>query len=83
MTQPVKQTFGYGVKAAVTATPATRNGRPSRVILAPAPMPSASAKLRSITTSPGRTQLPWVSFGWSSGAAASSRPSTSAVAAMP
>ena len=67
MMQPVKQTFGYGTKAAVTATPATRNDRPFSVIRAPAPMPSASAKLRSTTTSPGCTQFPWVSFGWSSG----------------
>ena len=41
-----------GQGAAVTAIPATRNGRPFRVTRSPAWMPSASAKLRSTTTPP-------------------------------
>ena len=35
--------FGYGGAAAVTAIPATVNGRPFRVTRLPTPMPSASA----------------------------------------
>ena len=61
--------------AAVTATPATRNGRPSSVIRSPACKPSASAKAASTTTSPSFTQRPSVSSGWSIDAAVASRPS--------
>jgi len=50
--------------------PATVKGWPLRVIRSPTPTPSASAKVRSITTPPGRTQRPAVSFGWSTGAGA-------------
>ncbi len=64
--------------AAVTAIPATVNDRPFRVTRSPTPTPSASAKVRSITTPPGRTQLPAVSFGWSTAAGAWVRPSASA-----
>src|SRR5258708_24996008 len=80
---PVLQRFGYGGLAAVTAIPATRNGRPFRVTRSPTPAPSASAKVRSSTTPPGRTQLPAVSFGWSAEAAAWSRPSASTAAVRP
>ena len=38
-------------------------------------MPSASANAASITAPPSRTQPPAVGFGWSTGAAAVSRPS--------
>src|SRR4029453_8613832 len=86
---------GYGLAAAVTATPTTRNERPVttrqsgsdgwsdgwtshrrllRAIRSPTPTPSASAKPASTTTPPSRTQLPWVSFGRSTEAAAASRP---------
>ena len=41
--------------AAVTATPATLNGRPSRGTLSPTRTPRASAKLRSTTTPSGGT----------------------------
>src|ERR1700691_188663 len=73
--QSVSWQFGYGAAAAVTAIPVTVNGRPSRVTRSPTPTPSAVAKVRSITTPPGRTQLPAVSFGWSTAAGAWARPS--------
>ena len=96
--KPPKQgTSGYGGMAAVTATPTTWYDRalrlatgsplsrssPVRVIESPAPMPSASAKAASTTTPPSRTQLPWVSLGWSIEAGAVSRPSTCAVTVLP
>ena len=59
----------------MTAIPATVNARPSRVTRSPTPTSSASAKVRSITTPSGRTQLPAVSFGWSIEAGACPRPS--------
>src|SRR4029453_1635889 len=92
---------GYGLAAAVTATPTTRNERPVttrqsgsdgwsdgwtshrrllRAIRSPTPPPSASAKPASTTTPPSRTQLPWVSFGRSTEAAAASRPTAHAPA---
>jgi len=74
---------GYGVQAAVIATPATRYDRPFRVIRSPALMPSASAKLRSTTTPPLRTQRPWVSFGWSTEAGPPSRPSATTPTVTP
>src|SRR4029453_7778588 len=95
---------GYGLAAAVTATPTTRNERPVttrqsgsdswsdgwtshrrllRVIRSPTPTPSASAKPASTTTPPSLTQLPWVSFGRSTEAAAASRPTAHAPAAPP
>ncbi len=61
----------------MTAIPATVNGWPFRVTRSPTPTLSAVAKVRSITTPPGRTQLPAVSFGWSTKAGASVRPSAS------
>ena len=67
--------------AAVTATPATVKGRPFNVTRSPGWMPSASAKLRSTTTWPLRTQLPSVSSGRSTGAAAPPRPSASTASA--
>ena len=69
--------------AAVTAIPATVNDWPFRVSRSPTLTPSASAKVRSITTPPGRTQLPAVSSGWSTAAGASVRPSASAPAVRP
>jgi hypothetical protein len=97
-----KHTFGYGLAAAVTATPTTRNERPlttpqsggllgvsnvqmrvRRVIWSPWPTSSASAKPASSTTPPSRTQVPWVSSGWSTDAAAGSRPTAHTPAAPP
>jgi hypothetical protein len=46
-------------------------------------MPRASAKLASTTAPPSRTQLPWVSVGWSMAAGAVSRPCVHAVAVTP
>ena len=45
--------------------------------------PSASAKLRSMTTSPLRIQVPAVSEGSSSDTGASSRPSSTALVVIP
>ena len=69
--------------AAVTATPATANDRPSKVTRSPVWMPSASAKLRSTTTALCLTQLPSVSFGWSTEAGALSRPSATTASVWP
>ena len=66
--------FGYGGPAAVTAIPTTRKDRPSSVTRSPTPTPSASANVRSSTIPPGRTQVPAVTFGWSTDAGASARP---------
>jgi hypothetical protein len=49
----------------------------------PTPAPSAVAKVRSSTTPPGRTQLPAVSFGWSTEAGAWLRPSACTGAVRP
>src|SRR5271156_5030109 len=72
--------FGYGDCAAVTAMPATVNDLPFRLTRSPTETPSASAKVRSITTPPGRTQLPAVSRGWSTAAGAIVRPSAKTLA---
>ena len=63
--------------------PATANDVPLRLTRSPAETPSASAKVRSITTPPGRTQLPAVSSGWSTAAAAAARPSAQTSAWRP
>lgn len=67
--------------AAVTAIPTTSNGRPCSVIESPTLIPSTSAKLCSTTAfPPSRSQRPAVSFGWSTGAVVTSRPSICAPA---
>src|ERR1700683_4498785 len=63
--------------------PATTNDLPSRLTLSPTETPSASAKVRSIATPPGRTQLPAVSSGWSTADGASVRPSANTSACRP
>src|SRR5580698_6481174 len=63
--------------------PATANDLPSRLTRSPTDTPSASAKVRSITTPPGRTQLPAVSSGWSTADGAWLRPSANTSAWRP
>src|ERR1700733_4004125 len=63
--------------------PATANDLPFRLTRSPTDTPSASAKVRSITTPPGRTQLPAVSSGWSTADGASLRPSANTSAWRP
>jgi hypothetical protein len=81
--QPASHMLGNGVSAAVTAVPATVNARPSRVTLFPARTPSAVASVRSSTTWPGRTQVPEVTSGWSTGTRPEPRPSATTLTAMP
>ncbi len=65
--------------AAVTAMPTTSMLMPPRVSRSPTWMSRLLANPASTTTPPGRTQLPWSSFGWSTGEAVALRPSTSAL----
>ncbi len=51
--------------------------------MSPTRAPSASAKVRSSTTPPGRTQLPAVTSGWSTAAGAWLRPSAKTAAVRP
>jgi hypothetical protein len=67
----------------VTAIPATVNDLPFSVTRSPAETPSASAKVRSMTTPPGRTQRPAVSSGRSTAAGAAPRPSAKTSAFRP
>src|SRR6202161_2180775 len=63
--------------------PATANDLPFRLTRSPTETPSASAKVRSITTPPGRTQLPGVSSRWATAGGASLRPSANTSAWRP
>src|SRR5215472_1974649 len=67
--------------AAVSAVPTTSYELPPRLSRSPTPTPSAFANAASMTTPPGRTQLPWVIFGRSTGEDVAVRPSTSALPA--
>ncbi len=53
--------------AALTAVPMTGMERPATVTRSPTSTPSAVAKPRSTTTPPGRTQVPEVTRGRSTG----------------
>src|SRR5258708_15695876 len=72
-------TPGYAGIAALTAVPVMSKEYPARVSRPPTCTPSALANDASTTTPPGRTQVPWVTFGRSTAEGAVLRPSASAL----